>query len=403
MKEKLMSLPGRLRGVVVERIRLALSGHLGLAWLLNSLLGRIGAKRYVELARRSEELDPVVDLSAVIGLRRALAADGTNPRYPNRIESVNRIYGIKLALFGEASERLGGPAIEHGPFFSNIIYPADTVYTAAPTCVTFGKFRQDAVQSHQDIAVFTVGPYLQYAEPHYSESRLRRLKEEWGNTLLVYPAHTAPDSSIDATAAARFGWIDELASSFDTVAVSIFWWDVLKEDVEYLRRRGYRLVSFGLTHDRRFLSRQKSLLSLADEVAGDGIGTHIGYAIGEGVPFTFVRSEAALALDDAQRRWASDLDRRREGLLLEERLKEELVRNARASSSSYDLVNHIWGLDQTKSREELSAIAEISMAVARRSWGFRGRYLSAAEGLLAEYESSDPVKYALLADAMPRR
>lgn len=392
-----MSILGQIKAAVLPRAREILAKNLGWTEALNNLFGRIGSKEYVKLARASEEIDPITDVDALIRLRASLASGRNRAVYPNRIESVNRIYGIKAAIFGEGAEQTASPAVEHGLFFGDYIYPADTVFTAAPTIVTMSDYRKEIIQRHQDLPVFTVGPYIQYAQPHLDDAELAGLKQSFGRSVLVFPSHTTDDSSIVATPEHRYSWISDLSEEYDTIMVSVFWWDIAGEDAEYLRRQGHRVVSCGLTHDRNFLRRQRTLFRLADAVVSDGIGTHIGYALSEGLPVTLAGS-ANVELDMRTRGWLRDHLASRNAAV--DHITAALLANPGDVAKQVAEIGHYWGIGIVRSEPELSEMLSLSTQIAREAGGRARRYSKVARQMLARSQGNSIGRQSVLFEAI---
>lgn len=386
---------------MLQRLRDISSSNLFSARVMNTAFGYIGARAYPLSAEASESFDPIADVSELKALRERLELENIPIKYPNRIRSNHRMYGIKQALFGDAYTRPGIPAIEHGLFLGDFIIPEDTVQTAAPAAVTFGTFRKEAIQKRQNLPVFMVGPYSHYVTPHYSPEQLLEAKRAMGRTLIVYLSHSTHDSTIDrGSGDSRYKWLEKVATSYDTVLISTYWWDLVHPDVDLLSRMGFKIVSCGLMHDRNFLSRQRTLLELADSAVGDGIGTHIGYCLEANVPFQLIDMNTRLTLNsDAQSGEVNKVGHRGPARDQVAFLRQLFTENTQSIELQKEMVDHLWGFSSIRTREELSAIEEISLEIASRSRGNTSRYNHTALNLLSDY-SGDDQKERLLAEAL---
>jgi hypothetical protein len=382
-------------------VRRLSSGNSYVHRAVNRLFGSGRETGYIKLLSLSEAEDPVADITGIREIRSKMARDHIEQRFPDRVQSAARIYGIKEALFGDQAARLDTPAIEHGLFLGSHISRADTLYSGAATYASFSSFRREQIQKYRNVPVFAVGPYLSYARPFYGSQRQAEEKRSLGRTLLVYPAHSTHDSRLDSDAE-RFQWLKRAARGFDSVLVNVYWWDINELYVDHLEAQGYRIVCAGLMHDRNFLARQRTILRLADHVVSDGIGTHIGYAVSEGRPFSLV-SNIHEAKTTERRPPNERLNRSQVAshAAINTELADAFTNAETIGTRQHDIVNYYWGLDQRKSQDELEAIRSITADLIRQTGGFAALVPTAARRLLCTYEETDPLKLRLLADASP--
>ena len=367
-----------------ETLRLLGSRNLLTAQVANRVFGLVGSKDYRAQSERSELIDGISDVASLIQIRDSFRQDDAKPRFPDRIDSNNRMYGIKRSLFGARHRELTVPAIEHGLFLGDFVIPADTIETGAPAVATFGSYRKRVIQARQDVPVFEVGPYIHYAQPHVGFEQLLAMKEKLGRTLLVYISHSTWDAQIER-AADPFSWIEEYAAEFESVIVSVFWWDLEREFVRDLLAKGYHVTSCGLMHDRNFLARQKTVLMLADFAIGDGVGTHSGYCLHEGVPYRFVDVNTRVILNQAAGRESQEFGTRASMDVVE--AVKDIFRDADQPPEQMrrdPVLNELWGFDSVRTGAELESILNISRRVARRSWGNRRNFLRALETIVDE-------------------
>ncbi len=71
--------------------------------------------------------------------------------------------------------------------------------------------------------------------------------------------------------------INSIRKGFQTVVISLFWSDINPEIEKRLKDEGYLIFSSGHRYDYYFLSRQKTMIKLADMTMSNYIGTHIAY------------------------------------------------------------------------------------------------------------------------------
>ena len=306
-------------------------------------------------------------------------------------------YGIWHTLFGWSKDSIvETPAIEHGLILYNMVC-SDTRFTARAGIATLGKFRQDIIQKYQKIPVFTVGPYIHYAESFYSTSIIIEEKKKLGKTLVVFPIHSSPSDKYTIPIKQYCNYLSKLARNFNSVLVCTYWWDLNSPMIDMLSAEGYRIVSAGFEDDVSFLSRLKSILSLADFTAGNSIGTHIGYCVYMGKPFLFIDTGYKFQSSRPKRRgYSTDFYNS-----IEQKIKKVFLDTETVNEHQRAVCNLYWGLDQIKTREELEAICQITQSITRRAKGFTAIYPKVAHKLLYQYQEADPLKYQLLQDALP--
>lgn len=197
--------------------------------------------------------------------------------------------------------RLSSDYLEHGVCFYDT--PESTMlmgYATRPGIqhiYTYSEHRKAIIQEFLRMKglkkdVIAIGPYIAGASNFHSEEELRQIKQKYGKILLVYPSH-----SID-TALAKYdeqSLIDEIRKhedQFDNVFICLYWKDILNESrLQHYLDNGFTVVCNGLGSDPHFLSRQKDLISLADMVMTNGLGTHIGYAVYLNKPVYFFQQK----------------------------------------------------------------------------------------------------------------
>lgn len=177
--------------------------------------------------------------------------------------------------------------IEHGLYYDNSIEPIEI---SGNNLWTLGEERREYLGQYMDISkVHSIGPYIIYADDLYSEITLAEMRKGLGKTLLVFPTHSTHwnDTSFDISE-----FIKEIKRikeeyAFETVLVSIYWKDVLRGMAEKYEESGFKVCTSGHIFDDNFMSRQKSIIKLADMCMGNGIGTQIGYCIALGKSYYY--------------------------------------------------------------------------------------------------------------------
>ena len=302
------------------------------------------------------------------------------------------IYGIWHSVFGDCGlDPILTPSVEHGLIFHNQIFN-DLEDTARAACATFGDFRKEIIRRNTGIPIFRVGPYIHYAKPFYDEERLAREKAKNGRTLLVFPMHSTDTSTLSTETQRYIDYLRDKSRDYDTVLINSFWWNLNDPLTLALEAEGYRIVSAGFRDDVMFMSRLKTLIQMADLVVGDSIGTHVGYCIDCGVPFSYEPLGSKVALNTAKEN--RDLDFCQQHM---QPISDACYHAEAITDEQRRLCAYYWGTDHVRTREELQDMAEITAEIMRRSRGWSAKYPSVARKLLGELSGG---KEALLRDAL---
>ncbi|MEE0679985.1 MAG: hypothetical protein U0N53_07985 [Ruthenibacterium sp.] len=138
-----------------------------------------------------------------------------------------------------------------------------------------------------EVPIFVLGPYIHYARHYYDEEKRKNLKRELGRVLLVFPNHSCEANETGVRQDERLleCIYSKYAKDFDTVMVCVYWHDIDAEILDEYRARGAKIVSAGFRGDQNFVCRLKTIISLADLVVGDDIGTNIGFCYYMGKEF----------------------------------------------------------------------------------------------------------------------
>lgn len=181
------------------------------------------------------------------------------------------------------------PGMEHGVRFSSVPVRYNSA-NVAYACHSDNRICE-IHDKNKYMPVFVIGPYVNYAEPYYSEEKTAELKKKLGKTLLVVLSHSYEgDASRNAAENLVETVYERYGSDFDTVMVCVYWNDVKEPEVEGFRQRGAFLVSAGFREDPNFVRRLRTVISLADYVVGNDIGTNMGYCMALGKQYALICS-----------------------------------------------------------------------------------------------------------------
>lgn len=180
--------------------------------------------------------------------------------------------------------------ISHGLTFRNEMWKAEKE-AELPCYVTFSEERKYTINKNSNKAFFAIGPYIHYAETHIERKKIISYKKQMGKTLLVIPTHST--HWIDAHYDIDYfnSEIKNISNQFNTVLVCIYWKDILRGLSKKYQKLGYLCTTAGHIYRCNFLSRLKSILSIADTVISNSIGTHLAYSIYMNKPFYYIEQE----------------------------------------------------------------------------------------------------------------
>ena len=310
-----------------------------------------------------------------------------------------RIYGNWYSVFGKFlknySDIIQYPSLEHGLIFHNQIF-TDIKYTARPAIATFSNFRKNIIHQYLSRPVFCIGPYIYYASGVYPKQKIKELKEKNGKTLLVFPVHSTNTSEITLDQDLFIEKVRVIAKNYSHVLVNAFWWNINDLLISKLSSEGYQIVSAGYRDDIQFLNRLKSIIQMSDFAIGDSVGSHIGYCISEGVPFSIINTHTKIKLKEKAEQ--SDLGYVKSHI---DAIEEAFSEASNINDEQVEICNKYWGLDQIKSDEELRKMIKISRLLARISKGcLLAEKSTANRALKVLKQENDVVGYKMLKNAL---
>ena len=201
-----------------------------------------------------------------------------HPFVPN---TENNLYGNGYVIEREFNHiDLNVTAIEHGLYIGSIV-PERHLLDTFNSIITFSEYRKKFIETKTDKEIVTIGPYIKYAVPLYSQEKINCEKKRLGKTLVVFPSH-----SIDCVYAKYdinlfIKYIKELKNkfNFDTILICLYWKDIALGMQQKYIEAGFNVVSAGHSYDPYFLSRLKTIILLSDATLTNAVGTHVGYAV----------------------------------------------------------------------------------------------------------------------------
>lgn len=329
-----------------------------------------------------KEIEPLLELKNKILEKKCkfVSYNGNMSNY--------RMYGIGNALFGKKIEKVYElPSVEHGLIFYNQNW-TDTALTARASCVTFGPFRKQILQRYYKTPIFEVGPYIQYADNYYNQTQMSEWKTKLGKTLLVFPMHSTDDSVLNYDNRRYIQEIEKRAKDYDSIIISVFWWNLDDNIVQQFKNMGYRIASAGYREDPNFLRRQRAMIEVADHIISDSVGTHIGYCYKLGKQVEFITADTHIKVNGV----ISD----KEHFNQEQRKTVQDAIEKGSSNEIDNIMNFYWGNNISLTREQLDAIVDINRDITISGHYWKKNYERTVRELLEEYRVKDILKYDLL-------
>ena len=201
------------------------------------------------------------------------------PKCYYEILTDNNCFGIGWSLrqYAGSKKQYINALVEHGYFFGSYVQEMEKI-TYAKKILTFGNIRKSHIEDIiRNKDVYPIGPYVYYAPDYYDEERFLEEKKKLGKTLLVFFSHSGTGESVSFDLDGLIEKINSVRGGFDTIVVSLFWSDINPEIEKRLKDEGYLIFSSGHRYDYYFLSRQKTMIKLADVTMSNSVGTHLAY------------------------------------------------------------------------------------------------------------------------------
>ncbi len=215
------------------------------------------------------------------------------PKCYYEINTDNNCFGIGWSLrqYAGIKRSYCNALVEHGYFFGSYVEEQEKI-SFTKKLLTFGDVRKTHIEAVvKDKEVYQIGPYIKYAPDYYDEERFAREKRRLGRTLLVFFSHSGTGESVSFDIDALIAKINSIRMGFQTVVISLFWSDINYEIEKRLKDEGYLIFSSGHRYDYYFLSRQKTMIKLADVTMSNSTGTHLAYCSYLNKPHWIVRQE----------------------------------------------------------------------------------------------------------------
>lgn len=237
------------------------------------------SKRYETLTGSIHKIDPIIDFQEFKHEMKLLKHRSITMPKVARYGGETYHYGYyneltKYAKCGK-DHLIYIPALEHGVRFGEAkwSYVQNNISYACQ-----GPGRKNEVHKIDPWKpIFVLGPYIHYSKPYYSLEKEKEMKSKLGKVLLAFPGHSweLGDKKVGNN---LFDIVyKKYADKYDTILVCAYWNDIDAPIIDLFSQSGAKIVSAGFRNDPKFVRRLKTIISLADDVVSDDIGTNIGF------------------------------------------------------------------------------------------------------------------------------
>ena len=240
--------------------------------------------------------------------------------------------------------------IEHGFFTHNGGHWFEQTYNY--TCMlTWSDYRKRLLELRYGAKAVPIGPYIHYVDGIYDGEKITEIKKKYGRTLLVMPSHSVFEQKSQYDNDDLEREIRRVSEDFDTVIISLPYFDLQHGIHLRFQKMGYYVVSAGYQNDCFFLKRLRTILELSDAVMANAFTTGLIYAAYLGRPVYLYHQTI---------RWEMQVR-----VMYRPREREYLLESLKPLISESNLQNQerLWkwgetyaGFLQTKTREEMKEI-----------------------------------------------
>lgn len=148
------------------------------------------------------------------------------------------------------------------------------------------------------IPVFTVGPYIYYAEGIYNRNQRDLLKKRWGKILTVFLPHSIETTQRNYNEEKYIDLVlEKYSGQFNTILLCVYWADAAQPVCSYAEEKGMHIVSAGYRFDPMFDRRQKTMFELTDAIVCGDPGSYVNYALFYNKPVGVIRAGCDLEAD----------------------------------------------------------------------------------------------------------
>ncbi|MCL1999466.1 MAG: hypothetical protein FWG65_11945 [Turicibacter sp.] len=307
----------------------------------------------------------------------------------------NQLYGhyeYMKKYANRTNEIYESPAVEHSVWFSNS--PLNVNFLNS---ISSGKHWKSH-KMPKNFMLHTVGPYIRYAESFYNDELYANYKNQLGRNLLVFPMLSLPTDNFSTPYYRQFvDFCLKQAKGFNSITVCSHYNSINNDTIAAFRAEGANIVCAGaVLTDFSFVKRLKTIITAADAVVTDGIGTHIAFCLGLDKPIKSYLPQVDFSADDStksahfkfQKKYYDALNTEEWGITAEQ----------------LETFEEFCGFTQTKTKEEMGAIFDLSKRIMQNADYKCSKYADAIRYTYRELSrataESDKLQFRLMKEAL---
>lgn len=241
--------------------------------------------------------------------------------------------------------------LEHGLYLNEQVDQIDNE-TNLPTFLTYSNYRKEILKSYRK-HVFSIGPFIHYAQSILSEKEIKLEKKRLGRSLLFFPAHSTPIIGMNFNAKMLCKKIKSLARDYDSIRICLYWKDIQMGRDRIYKDFGFECVTAGHMLDPNFLPRLKSLISISDLTASNIISSQTGFSIHLEKPHIVLMDQLNL---NTTQNWKNRINEIFASKGYIEIFEEFSKPNYKITKKQRDLIKKYWGTDNVRSKSQLVKI-----------------------------------------------
>lgn len=288
------------------------------------------------------------------------------PYHPNPESNLYGHIEVFKNFLGTDHNKLIDVHIQHGVIPGELVQEI-MVDSFADTIITFSKNRKELLHRVTGKKVIAVGPYIRYVQNRLTLEEQAQLKDKFGKTLLVFPAHSSVDrTKVEFDRQILVQKIVELKNKYDikTVFINLFYTDLNPSTINYYEGFGFKIVSAGYWLSDNFLPNLRTIIELSDYTMSNRMGTHIGYCLAMNKPhFIFKQNYNEYFVGKKGNEDKAQYDRFKDLYELDcERIESFFVNDDFIiSDEQLKIVNEFWGNDVFYDKNELKTLLNIKI------------------------------------------
>lgn len=208
--------------------------------------------------------------------------------------SNSSVYGILSSLkdYANCKKKLYSVVVMHGVYLSGMeprFHNNFSERLIVMGCNTKNEFEKLHDERKNQKEMFCIGPYIKYAKPYWNKDFHDDLKKKFGKTLVVFLPHgNSTSSGLHQLSGLLYSpervidCLNHYKTTFNTIVVVDWARTTSISNKRLYESNDFVFVVSGDPNDYNFLSRQRSIIELADHSLSFTVSTHVGYFIALG-------------------------------------------------------------------------------------------------------------------------